>query len=311
MRSRGTELGEWSEAAVKQLRGPVLTGVRRKLAQWRDPRARLIRQRRRAKRTTGAGATTTGLLGGGAVLSFAPWMQTSPVGDVLSENLLDVTGVGLSGFALATAAGTIGAWRKYRRLTRTPLPDPAPEPVQLPAVGSQAREPMQQLRDAEQSLHGALQQLAADGTGAGGDSVSDARKTADNAAAALRGVSGRLCAVEAAVEHAPEAERSGLRNDVRRLRSELDEGVEGYRHLVAAAGKAVAASGAPEQKHLMQDATDRLAGLAAALQELSGGGDDPSPGTSAGIVDSTPETPDVAAPREARKSRTEQERPST
>jgi hypothetical protein len=264
---RKQELAEWGEAALHQLRGPVLTGVRKKLAAWRDPRARMLRRRRRVKKATAAGAATTGIFGGGSVLSF-----TLPVEPGMTETLFDASGAGLAGLALVAGLGTISGVLKYRRLMRTPLPEPAPEPVELPPHGSQAREPMLQLRDAEQSLHGALSQLTTAGAGAGGDSVADARATASSAAAALRQVAERLCAVEAAMQHSPEADREALRADVQRLRTELDEGVEGYGRLLAAAGRAVAASGAPEQKDLMQDATDRLAGLAAGMRELSGSG---------------------------------------
>ncbi|MDR7300592.1 phage shock envelope stress response protein PspM [Haloactinomyces albus] len=274
MSKRWNQLGEWNEFALDQLRGPVLTGFRRKLAAWRDPRARLIRRRRRAKHSTVAGATTTGVLGGSAYFSYAAdhfWSAIEPA----TETMLDMTSFGIGGLALAMGAGTIGAGLKYRRLKRTPLPEPDPEPVQLPPHDSRAREPMRQLRDAEQSLHHALTQLTAAEAGVAGESAADARSTAARAASALRAVADRLVAVEGAIPHAPTADREALQSDVRRLRAELDEGVESYGGLVAAAGRAVAASGASEQKHVMQDATDRLAGLASALQELSGG----TPGT--------------------------------
>lgn len=312
MNKRWNLLAEWNDLALEQLRGPVLTKVRRKLTAWRDPRARLVRQRRRAKHTTVAGATTTGALGGGAYLSYAAddfWNIT----ESLTETMLDVASFGIGGLAIAVGAGTVGAGLKYRRLKRTPLPDPPPEPVELPSHGSQAREPMQRLRDAERSLHGALTQLDAAGVGVAGDSVVDARGTAARAASALRGVADRLVAVEGAIPHAPESERATLRSDVRRLRSELDEGVESYGGLVAAAGRAVAASGASEQKHLMQDATDRLAGLASALQELSGrspetGGITPgAPQT--GAENPRPDPPGPAATPEDTRQRGEEGRP--
>jgi hypothetical protein len=55
------------------------------------------------------------------------------------------------------------------------------------------------------------------------------------------------------------------------LREQLEDGVEEYGALVAAAGRTVAAtdSGMPEAKDALTDATDRLAGLASALRELS------------------------------------------
>ena len=54
-----------------------------------------------------------------------------------------------------------------------------------------------------------------------------------------------------------------------RLREQLDEGLNGYRSLVAAAGRVVAASSSAGPKQELTDATDHLAGLAVALRELS------------------------------------------
>lgn len=246
----------------------MLTGLRRKLAAWRDPRARLIRQRRRARRGSVGGAVTTGVLGGGAYVSYAAEDIAAGI-EPFTEAMLDVASFGLGGAALAAGVGAVGAGLRYRKLKRTPLPEPPPEPVELPAPGSRAREPMQRLRDAEKSLHEALTRLSESGQGVGAASATEARAAASQAAVALRSVASRLVTVEGAIRHAPEGERAQLRSDVERLRAELDEGVDGYGGLVAAAGRAVAATGAAEQKHVMQDATDRLSGLAAALQELS------------------------------------------
>lgn len=267
--ARKQEIAEWGETALRQLRGPVLSDVRKRIARWRDPRARLLRRRRRAKQAAVGSAATSGVLGAGSVVSFSPYLLSIPVEPGFTESMLDLGGFGLAGLAVAAAAGAVGGTVRYRRLRRVPLPAPAPEPVELPPHKSAAREPMRRLGEAEQSLHGALVQLSE--SGAGGDAAGEARTTADSAAAELRRVAARLMAVEAAIPHAPAAEREELQGDVGRLREELDEGVESYGSLVAAAGRAVAASSAPEQKHLMQDATDRLAGLAMALQELSRG----------------------------------------
>lgn len=265
---RKEELAEWGENALRQLRGPVLSSLREKLAQWRDPRARLVRQRRRAKFATTTGAVATGTFGAGSVASFSPQFLDYQVDEFVAM-VMTASGFGLSALTAMTGAGTVGMAMRYRRLKRTPMPEPAPAPVELPPPDSEAREPMRRLRDAEQSLHEALAQLNRAGVGGGSSAVADARATADDAAAALRQVAARLRAVEAAMPHAPEADQEALRSDVLRLRQELDDGVDSYGGLVAAASRTVAASGAPEQKHLLQDATDRLAGLASALRELS------------------------------------------
>ncbi|WP_243793203.1 phage shock envelope stress response protein PspM [Saccharopolyspora gloriosae] len=267
MSRRKNELAEWGEAALRELRGPVAGEVRRKFAKWRDPRARLLRKRKRARQSATAGAVSTGVLGVGAFGSFSPeaFGILLPAGAL--ETSLDVAAFGIGGVAVAAAFGSFTEWRRYRRLLKTPLPEAAPEPVELPPSSSQAREPMRLLRDAEQSMHQALNRLDADGFG----EAADARATAQRAATALREVASRLQAVEAALPHVPATEQDELRAEAKRLRTELDEGIEGYRYLVAAAGRAVAASGAPEQRHAVQDATDRLAGLATALHELGWG----------------------------------------
>ncbi|TDD49265.1 phage shock envelope stress response protein PspM [Saccharopolyspora elongata] len=266
MKSRKQELAQLGEAALEQLRGPVLSEVRRKFANWRDPRARLLRQRKRTKRTAVGSAASAGVFGAGAVTSASLPEMWAALGD-MGWLLQYASTTGLGGIAVISGVGAVKVGLKYRRLMRTPLPEPQPEPAALPSQGSEARVPMQRLRDAEQSLRHALAQLTSAGAGS---AAADARATADIAAAELRRVAERIVAVEAAIPHAPETQKAALRADVQRLREELDEGLDGYGGLVAAAGRAVAASGASEQKYLMQDATDRLAGLAAGLREIFG-----------------------------------------
>jgi hypothetical protein len=259
------DLAEWGET-VQQVQEVALRKVRNKLALRRDPRARLLRRRRRAKNLTITAGTGTGVFGG---LTFAAWAPhlAGPLG-MLPEILLDVTTVGFGSLTAFAGVSAVSAGLWYRRLRRIPLPEAVPEPLELPPRGSQAREPMQRLRDAEPSLHRALQQLT--GLGVDDGLVADVRGASREVAVAMRRVAERLCVVEGGLPHAPEAERSGLRAEIRRLRTELDEGVAGYGRLIAAAMRAVAASGDTEHTRGMQDATDRLAGLAAALRELGG-----------------------------------------
>lgn len=89
--------------------------------------------------------------------------------------------------------------------------------------------------------------------------------------AALRGIAARVQAVERARKAAPHSERGALDSAVHTLREQLDDGLAGYGSLIAAAGQAVAASGngLQQSKEALTDATDRLAGLAIALRELS------------------------------------------
>ncbi|WP_438387458.1 phage shock envelope stress response protein PspM [Actinopolyspora saharensis] len=269
MGRRDSGIGDWGDYALEQLRGPVLTNIKQRVASWRDPRARLLRRRKRAKRLAVGSGTTTGVFGGGAYLSYAPETLGLPA-EPAGETLFDLASLGLGGIALAAGVGTVGALRHYRRLKRTPLPAAPPEPPRLPPRSSAAHEPMRQLAEAERSLHDSLNRLDT-GIGQGDDPVSGARSTAAEVAVALRSVADRLEAVEGTLEHAPGEQRRELEEEIRRMRAELDEGVERYGSLVAAAGRAIAAGGSSDQRdHRMQDATDRLAGLAEGLRELSG-----------------------------------------
>jgi hypothetical protein len=75
--------------------------------------------------------------------------------------------------------------------------------------------------------------------------------------------------VERARDTAPPLDRAPLVEGVRRLRAQLDEGVDGYCGLVAAAGRVLAESTASNPGQVLGDATDHLAGLASALRDLS------------------------------------------
>jgi hypothetical protein len=259
--SRGAEFRELGKLVTQQLRGPVAEQIRQKVAGWRDPRARLLRRRRRARRAAGVWATLTAALAGGAGLEIA--VAHSPLAAVV-----------LGGFA--AGSGVVGARSGVRayRLHRMPLPEPQRPPTTLPPRDSAAREPMERLAAAERSLEELLRQLSRPIGGAlqvPAESVVAARATAAEAAAALREAAEQVRAVERAREHAPPIERGPLVDGVRRLRAQLDEGVDGYGSLVAAAARAVAASSPAMPRRALADATDHLAGLAAALRELSPG----------------------------------------
>lgn len=134
---------------------------------------------------------------------------------------------------------------------------------------------MERLAEGEASLFELLRQLSVPssvGTMPVSEvSVADARQTADEAAAALRGLAARIQAIERGRNAAPARERAALDAAVAKLREQLDDGLEGYGGLVAAAGHTVAAAGDGliTSKQALTDATDRLAGLAMALRELS------------------------------------------
>ncbi|GAA1224566.1 hypothetical protein GCM10009676_02700 [Prauserella halophila] len=243
----------------------VVSDVRDKIAAWNSPEAKHARRVRWTRRAVTLWTVLSLLAVLWAVAGYFGIMGSY---DGIEGALTGAVGTVVFG-TLAVSSGT-----KLRRLRRAEPPPPDPAST-LPSAGSAAREPMEKLADSEQTLTDLLDQLAAPQhgapSGAAGFDVEDARATATDASAALRGLAARLESIERARDAAPARERGGLDSAVTALREQLDEGLEGYGTLVAAAGRAVAASsdGATPAKDALTDATDRLAGLAVALRELS------------------------------------------
>lgn len=244
---------------------PVVTEIRNRWQQWNSPAAKLERRKRRTS----------------AVLTL--WIVLTALSVLLT--LFIVSGsagmfVGL-GLSVIFGALTVRSSLKLRRLNRTELPAGADADgsgngaYPLPAVGSAAREPMERLAESEASLEDLLTRLSTPATGSAISipemSVAEARTTAGDTAAALRELADRIQSIERAREATPDAENHALDSAIRALRTQLDEGVDGYGALVAAAGRAVAASsgGFQSAQGALTDATDRLAGLAVALRDLS------------------------------------------
>jgi hypothetical protein len=245
---------------------PVVHEVRSKWAAWNAPEAKLARRKRRTSRALTLWIVLTILCGLYAIAAFTGVLGAS-AGE--SQAITALAGVVVFG-ALGVRSGV-----RLHGLHKTRLPV-ASGPAPLPPVGSAAREPMERLAECEESLAELLRQLSASSdtvgsTGVPEVSVEDARNTAREAAAALRGLAARIQAIERARRTSPASEASALDSAVSTLREQLDDGIEGYGGLVAAAGRAVAAAGGGvgASKEALTDATDRLAGLAIALRELS------------------------------------------
>lgn len=245
---------------------PAVDGLKAKWVQWNEPAAKLERRKRRASRA----ATLWLVLALISVLVVAAGFIAAA-----SATAALMTPPVLGGAAGAIAFSTLGvrSATRLRQLNRMEIPaSTAPPP--LPPSGSAARRPMERLAESEASLRELLRQLAVPSTtgvtAVPEVSVEDARNTADEAAKSLRGLSGRIQAIERARNAAPQGERAALDGAVRTLAEQLDDGLEGYGALVAAAGRTVAASsdGIGTSKEALTDATDRLAGLAIALREL-------------------------------------------
>jgi hypothetical protein len=247
---------------------PAFAEARTRWDRWNHPAAKLERRKRRTSRALTLWILLTILCGVLAVSAGLGWMNATGA-PMMPQAIM--------AFGGAVVFGTFGvrSGLKLRELKRTPLPAAPAGPPPLPPAGSAAREPMERLAECEGSLAELLRQLSVPssvGTPPVSEvSVADARQTATEAAAALRGLAGRIQAIERGRNSAPAREQAALDAAVGKLREQLDDGLEGYRGLVAAAGHTVAASsdGLVTSKQALTDATDRLAGLAMALRELS------------------------------------------
>jgi len=283
MAPRGRDIYQLTQMVGKYLNNnttktSVVAQVQEALARRTDDTVRIERQRRKLERKrlwASRWAMTWAVVWVVVVayvgLAFAGLVDEGPDATMIAGGI---------GAAVFTGALSIRSARRMVLLKRArdefdrqhkPAVVAAPRPA-MPQKGSAAYEPMLRLSEAEAALDQLVRQLA----GTQGmpasvplESVAQAEQTGAEAAQALRAVASQLAAVELARDHAPPMERGPLIDGVRRLREQLDEGLDGYRSLVAAAGRVVAASSSAGPKQELADATDHLAGLAIALRELS------------------------------------------
>ncbi|NIH81237.1 phage shock envelope stress response protein PspM [Amycolatopsis viridis] len=243
---------------------PVLAEARSKWVAWNSPEARLARSKRRTTR-----ALTLWIMG--AVLCVL-WVVIGFLGLAGDGGVVDAL-PGLFGTVVFTTL-SVRSGLRLRQLNRTVLPVSA-APPSLPPARSVARAPMRKLAECEATLADLLRQLSEPSALGAAPvpeySVADARSTAAEAATALRALALRIQTIERARDAAPAGERAALDSAIGTLRAQLDDGVENFAALVAAAGRAVAASshGLADSRLFLTDATDRLAGLALALRELA------------------------------------------
>ncbi|MEU6150351.1 hypothetical protein ABZ816_10165 [Actinosynnema sp. NPDC047251] len=241
-----------------QLQGQLADQVKRRLSAWNDPRAKLDRRYRRSSRVLTFWLIVLAILAVVGTLTLVGALPSAP--GVIAAIGLAGTGV----LAVRTKSKMREIDTARRQLALAPVRTP------LPARSSAARQPMERLEDAEDTLRELLRQLdSAALTSVPTDSVAQARATGTEASAAIRAVSHQLQAVERARDTAPPLDRGPLVDGVHRLRAQLDEGVEGYCGLVAAAGRVLAESTASNPRQVLGDATDHLAGLASALRDIS------------------------------------------
>ncbi|HEX6356889.1 phage shock envelope stress response protein PspM [Actinophytocola sp.] len=287
MAPRGRDIYQLTQMVGKYLNADVRNSVmaqvqdamarsQQALARSRDESVRIERQRRRlerkqlwASRWALAWAIVCVFLVVYVAMAFTGMVGEGPEPTMIAG--------GVAGVA-ATGALSIRSTRRMVLLKRAraefdrqhkPAAVSAPPRPPMPPKDSAAHEPMQRLAEAEDALAQLVRQLSGTQGPVPLDSVAEAERTGAEAAQALRAVAAQLAAVELARDHAPPMERGPLIDGVRQLREQLEEGLNGYRSLVAAAGRVVAASSSAGPKQELADATDHLAGLAMALRELS------------------------------------------
>lgn len=253
-----------SVSAISSLT-PVVHDAREKWERWNEPAARHERRKRRTSRALTLWLVLTLLSVLYAVMGYA--------GVVGGAEGWKGALSGLT-FAVPFTVLSVRSGVRLYRLSTMPVPEPTRPPA-LPPPGSAARKPLDRLARGEASLTDLLDQLTtASHSGAAPVptlSIEQTRATATEAAVALRDLADRVCSLERAADTTAKADRAALDEAVAALRAQLDEGVDSYGELVAAAGQAVAASsgGVAPARTALTDATDRLAGLASALRELS------------------------------------------
>ncbi|MEN3361968.1 MAG: hypothetical protein V7637_5950 [Mycobacteriales bacterium] len=234
---------------------PAASGrYRRALAAWRDPARRFARSKRRARRM---------LLLMALVTAGLAWLTAHVAGDVPGIQAAQVFWAACTAVA---AVKTAGAGYRVWRLAHTAPPLPAPQPLPRDAAAYPA---MRRLDERERVLADLLSHI--------GPAADDTRGVAADAAAALRRHASRATAVDRARAGAPPTSRAGLDAALGVLVQQLDDGVAGYEALVLAAADAVSASatlqaGDPVLGARLADATDRLAGLAAGLRDVTPSG---------------------------------------
>jgi hypothetical protein len=242
--------------------------VAQKISAAVDPRARLLRRRRRALRwglifTAGCAfwAVVT------AVLAAWGWFAL----------LLEVTGF----IAAALAIPATLLLLRYRWLRSEPLPAPRPAYARrLPPPGSAARPAMSALGASERgffSLVGVMER----GAMLPAAEIHDLTAAAGQTSAAMAATAHEVVSMERAA-HYSESSRSYLVPTINAFTAQLSAGVRQYNEMVTAAAQLVSSANGSangdaglagsQQRYRAElvEATDRLLGWAQAFDELGG-----------------------------------------
>ncbi|WP_338892722.1 phage shock envelope stress response protein PspM [Rhodococcus sovatensis] len=229
------------------------------VGRWNDPRQKHIRRIRRARRRGtwlgGASGVSAASTAGLAVASAPEWTMI-------------VSGGGAAVFAVPAVL----ALGRYRRLKAQPMPTARPAKTVLPHRSSAAFEPMSRLAGAQLSLY-ELAGILMRSEFVDPAEVAETAEVAGSAAHALTDMAADVVAMERAAEGSARA-AGHLATTIAAAAVELDNGVDQYEELVAAAARLTSPNGLPSsavagRKAELISATDRLEGWASALAELA------------------------------------------
>ena len=271
---RATSRGPWRALLQRgfETATELSASVAHRVSAATDPRARLLRRRRRALRWAlifGAGCLFWAVVT--ALLAAWGWFAL----------LLEITG-----FVAAVQAipATLLLFR-YRWLRSEPLPASRPTNVRrLPALGSAARPAMSALGASERgffSLLGVMER----GEMLPAAEIRDLTAAANRTSAAMAATATEVVSMERAA-HYSEPSRSYLAPTINAFTAQLSAGVRQYNEMVTAAAQLVSSanrepgagvgdgvgSTATQQRYRAElvEATDRLLGWAQAFDELGG-----------------------------------------
>jgi hypothetical protein len=268
MAVNATQRGSWRALLQRGLdtAADLSDLVAQKISAAADPRARLLRRRRRALRwglIFTAGCVFWAVVT--AVLAAWGWFAL----------LLEVTGA----IAVVQAIPATLLLLRYRWLRSEPLPASRPIGVRrLPPPGSAARPAMYALGASERGFFSLLGVLERGGM-LPAPEIRDLTAAADKTSAAMAATAAEVVSMERAV-HYSESSRSYLVPTINAFTAQLSAGVRQYNEMVTAAAQLVSSANgdsggalaASQQRYRAElvDATDRLLGWAQAFDELGG-----------------------------------------
>lgn len=241
---------EWTDVLAEKLNAAA------------DPRAKLMRKRRRALRL-GLFFTVSCVFWVGVTALLASW--STPVWALFIP----------SPIAVGAAFLATLSFLRYRWLRGEPLP-PQRSARRLPPWGSAARQPMAALAASERGLFSLLGVMER-GRMLPPDELRELSVAANQTAATMAATANEVVSMERAISSAPQS-RSHLAPTITAFTTQLDHGARQYNEMVTAAAQLVSAantgsmSSSPMSQQRYRDelvnATDRLMGWAQAFDEL-------------------------------------------